>query len=126
LEIRSFEDLDVWKIAKELVLKVYNETTKFPKEELFGITSQMKRAVLSVPANIAEGFGRYHYLDKAKFYLNSRGSLLELKSFVLIALELNFINGVKAEELIKDIDDLGVKLNNLIASTKRKATKESQ
>jgi len=125
LEIRSFEDLDVWKIAKELVLKVYNETTKFPKEELFGITSQMKRAVLSVPANIAEGFGRYHYLDKAKFYLNSRGSLLELKSFVLIALELNFINGVKAEELIKDIDDLGVKLNNLIASTKRKATKES-
>jgi len=125
LEIRSFEDLDVWKIAKELVLKVYNETTKFPKEELFGITSQMKRAVLSVPANIAEGFGRYHYLDKAKFYLNSRGSLLELKSFVLIALELNFINGVKAEELIKDIDDLGVKLNNLIASTKRKATKQS-
>lgn len=125
MEIRSFEDLDVWKIAKELVLKVYNETTKFPKEELFGITSQMKRAVLSVPANIAEGFGRYHYLDKAKFYLNSRGSLLELKSFVLIALELNFINGVKAEELIKDIDDLGVKLNNLIASTKRKATKES-
>ena len=126
MEIRSFEDLDVWKIAKELVLKVYNETTKFPKEELFGITSQMKRAVLSVPANIAEGFGRYHYLDKAKFYLNSRGSLLELKSFVLIALELNFINGVKAEELIKNIDDLGVKLNNLIASTKRKATKESQ
>lgn len=125
MEIRSFEDLDVWKIAKELVLKVYNETTKFPKEELFGITSQMKRAVLSVPANIAEGFGRYHYLDKAKFYLNSRGSLLELKSFVLIALELNFINGVKAEELIKNIDDLGVKLNNLIASTKRKATKES-
>jgi len=125
LEIRSFEDLDVWKIAKELVLKVYNETTKFPKEELFGITSQMKRAVLSVPANIAEGFGRYHYLDKAKFYLNSRGSLLELKSFVLIALELNFINGVKAEELIKDIDDLGVKLNNLIVSTKRKATKQS-
>jgi len=125
LEIRSFEDLDVWKIAKELVLKVYNETTKFPKEELFGITSQMKRAVLSVPANIAEGFGRYHYLDKAKFYLNSRGSLLELKSFVLIALELNFINGVKAEELIKNIDDLGVKLNNLIASTKRKATKQS-
>ena len=125
MEIRSFEDLDVWKIAKELVLKVYNETTKFPKEELFGITSQMKRAVLSVPANIAEGFGRYHYLDKAKFYLNSRGSLLELKSFVLIALELNFINGVKAEELIKDIDDLGVKLNNLIASTKRKATKQS-
>ena len=125
MEIRSFEDLDVWKIAKELVLKVYNETSKFPKEELFGITSQMKRAVLSVPANIAEGFGRYHYLDKAKFYLNSRGSLLELKSFVLIALELNFINGVKAEELIKNIDDLGVKLNNLIASTKRKATKES-
>ena len=125
MEIRSFEDLDVWKIAKELVLKVYNETTKFPKEELFGITSQMKRAVLSVPANIAEGFGRYHYLDKAKFYLNSRGSLLELKSFVLIALELNFINGVKAEELIKNIDDLGVKLNNLIASTKRKATKQS-
>ncbi|MCX5815835.1 MAG: four helix bundle protein [Proteobacteria bacterium] len=71
MEIKSFEDLEVWNKAKDLVLKIYKMTVNFPKEETYSITSQMKRAALSVPANIAEGFGRYHYLNKAKFYLNS-------------------------------------------------------
>lgn len=92
MEIRSFEDLEVWQKAKELTIKSYGLTASFPKDEIFGITSQIKKAVLSIPANIAEGFGRFHYLDKAKFYLNARGSLLELKSHLLIASDLKFKN----------------------------------
>jgi len=89
--IKSFEDLDVWQIGKVLTLKIYELTLHFPKEEVYGMTSQVRRAALSVPANIAEGFGRYHFMDKAKFYLNARGSLYELKSHLLIAQELRFI-----------------------------------
>jgi four helix bundle protein len=121
--IKSFEDLEVWNKAKDLVLKIYTMTANFPKEETYGITSQMKRAALSVPANIAEGFGRYHYLDKAKFYLNSRGSLFELKNFVLISIDLKFIDVDNANELIYEIDQLGVKLNNLVNATRDRATK---
>ncbi len=71
--VRTFEDLEVWQKSKRLALQVYEITTAFPKDEMYGIISQIKRAALSVPANIAEGFGRYHFLDKAKFYLTARG-----------------------------------------------------
>jgi len=87
----SFEDLEVWQIGKKIGVGIYGLTKDFPKEESFGLTSQIRRAALSVPANIAEGFGRYHYLDKAKFYLNARGSLYELKSHLLIAQELGYL-----------------------------------
>ena len=119
MEIRSFEDLEVWQIAKELVVKVYELTAVFPKDEIFGITSQIKRASLSIPANIAEGFGRFHYLDKAKFYLNARGSLFELKSHLLIAIELKLLDETITKQLIQDIDRLGVKINNLIGTTRK-------
>ena len=89
--IKSFEDLEVWQKGKTLTLRIYGIVADFPKDEVYGITSQIKRAALSVPANIAEGFGRYHFLDKAKFYLNARGSLYELKSHLLIATELQLI-----------------------------------
>ena len=87
----SFEDLEVWQMSKEIVKQVYKLAKDFPKEESFGLVAQIKRAALSIPANIAEGFGRYHYLDKAKFYLNARGSLYEVKSHLLIAQELGYL-----------------------------------
>lgn len=117
-KIRNFEDLDVWQMGKKLTLKIYELTISFPKEEIYGITSQLKRAALSVPANIAEGFGRYHFMDKAKFYLNARGSLYELKSHVLIAKELRFIKGESTDGVFQVIDDLSLKLNNLINKTR--------
>jgi four helix bundle protein len=124
VEIRGFEDLEVWRMAKELVLQVYGITKNFPKDEIFGITSQIKRAALSVPANIAEGFGRYHYLDKAKFYLNARGSLFELKSHILIASDLRFMDEIIAAQLINDIDQIGIKVNNLVAATRKRASEQ--
>src|SRR3989338_8741249 len=124
MEIKSFEDLEVWKRAKELAVKIYKLTTTFPKNEIFGTTSQIKRAVLSVPANIAEGFGRYHYLDKAKFYLNARGSLFELKSHLLVAADLKFMDETLTKQLTEDIDQIGIKINNLISATRRRASEQ--
>ena len=131
----SFEDLEVWQMSKEIVKQVYKLAKDFPKEESFGLVAQIKRAALSIPANIAEGFGRYHYLDKAKFYLNARGSLYEVKSHLLIAQELGYLNvetrrdSVETRPISKNIfsliDTLSVKLNNLITAT-RKRSKESR
>lgn len=116
-KIKRFEDMQVWQMGKDLTLKVYEVTCKFPKEEIYGLTSQVRRAALSVPANVAEGFGRFHFLDKAKFYLNARGSLYELKSHLLIAKELGFII-MGIDDILKTIDTLSLKLNNLIEKTR--------
>jgi four helix bundle protein len=127
MEVKSFENLEVWQIGRDLVAKVYTLTASLPQSEAFGLIPQIKRAALSVPANIAEGFGRYHYMDKAKFYLNARGSLYELKSHLLIAQDLGYL---KRSEPVSDVfpmmDNLSLKLNNLIAATRKLKTKESQ
>jgi len=105
-------------MGSDLTLKIYEITGHFPKEEIYGMTSQIKRAALSVPANISEGFGRYHFMDKAKFYLNARGSLYELKSHLLIAKELGFIRDDITASVFQEIDNLSLKLNNLINKTR--------
>jgi four helix bundle protein len=91
-KIYNFYELDVWKKAHELGLNIYKITKNFPKEELFGITSQLKRAINSVTANIAEGFERYYFKDKIKFYYQARGSLAEVQNFLLLAKDLGLIN----------------------------------
>jgi four helix bundle protein len=126
-EVKSFENLEVWQLGRDLVTKVYTLTASLPESETFGLTAQTKRAALSVPANIAEGFGRYHYMDKAKFYLNARGSLYELKSHLLIAQDLGYLGGSQpVSDILTLIDGLSVKMNNLIASTRKLKNKESQ
>lgn len=96
-------------------MKIYKLTTTFPKDEIFGTTSQIKRTMLSVPANIAEGFGRYHYLDKAKFYLNARDSLFELKSHLLVAIDLKFMDETLTKQLTEDIDQINLNRLYLIS-----------
>lgn len=127
MEVKSFEDLEVWQMGRDLVARVYMMTVSLPRSEDFGLTAQIRRAALSVPANIAEGFGRYHYMDKAKFYLNARGSLYELKSHLLIAQDLGYLKrSENAASALSLIDSLSVKLNNLIASTRKLKTNQSQ
>ena len=125
--VKSFENLDVWQIGRDLVAKVYTLTANLPQSETFGLTTQIKRAALSVPANIAEGFGRYHYMDEAKFYLNARGSLYELKSHLLIAQDLRYLERSQSvSDVLTLIDNLSLKLNNLIAATRKLKNEESQ
>ncbi len=73
-------------------MEIYKVTKNFPEEEKFGLTSQLRRAVASVTANIAEGFERFHFNDKVRFYLQSRGSVAEVQNFLLLAKDLNFID----------------------------------
>ncbi|MEW6325612.1 MAG: four helix bundle protein [Nitrospirota bacterium] len=122
--IKSFEDLEVWRKGKELVLSVYDMAKNFPHGELYGLTMQVKRAALSVPANIAEGFGRYHYMDKAKFYLNARGSLYELKSHLLIAKEMRLGIDGEYKPALEMIERLSVQLNNLITATRKRGKRD--
>jgi four helix bundle protein len=127
MEVKSFENLEVWQIGRDLVTQVYTLTASLPQSEAFGLIAQIKRAALSVPANIAEGFGRYHYMDKAKFYLNARGSLYELKSHLLIARDLSYFKQSQpVYDVLTLVDNLSVKLNNLIATTRKLKNKESQ
>jgi four helix bundle protein len=127
MEVKSFEDLEVWQIGRDLVTKVYMLTVSLPQSETFGLIAQIKRAALSVPANIAEGFGRYHYMDKAKFYLNARSSLYELKSHLLIAQDVGYLKQSQAvSDVLTLIDNLSVKLNNLIATTRKLKSEESR
>ena len=79
-KIREFTDLIVWQETHKLVLLVYKTTKYFPKEEVFALTSQMRRSAVSIPSNIAEGFGRHSYKEKVQFYYLAHGSLLELKN----------------------------------------------
>lgn len=87
---KSHRDLIVWQKALSLVKATYQLTSSFPKQEIFGLTSQIRRAAVSVPSNIAEGYGRRSDGDFARFILISRGSLLELETQLLIAKDLGF------------------------------------
>lgn len=117
--VKSFEDLEIWQLAEKLAIKIYELTIKFPSSEKFGLVSQLRAAVVSIAANIAEGFGRYHLKDKINFFYNARGSLLEVKSHLLISYKLGLIDNEKQEPILEEMKNLGVKLNNFINSLKR-------
>ena len=112
----SYRDLRVWQSGMDLVVSVYRETQGFPKEELYGLTSQMRRASVSIPSNIAEGKGRSTDRDRALFFCHARGSLLELETQILIAERLKFLSPPRAEGLIQISSELGRMLNSLIQS----------
>ena len=91
-KIKEFTDLLSWQESHKLVLLVYKVTKAFPKEEMFGLTSQMRRAAISVTSNIAEGFGRQGYREKVQFYYLAQGSLTELKNQLIATRDIGFLN----------------------------------
>ena len=90
-QIKSHRDLIAWQKAMDLVVLIYQSTAGFPKYELYGVTSQMRRAAASIPANIAEGQGRRSKSEFGQFLGNARGSLLELDTHLELALRLNYL-----------------------------------
>ena len=99
-KITSFEDLEVWRESQDLAVQVYKITKSFPKDEIFAMTNQIRRAVTSVSANIAEGFGRASTNDKIHFYTMAYGSLLEVKNFFYLAEKLEYIDAVTLEKTL--------------------------
>ena len=96
----SYRDLRVWQRSMDLVIAVYSATAAFPKQELYGLVSQMRRSAVSIPSNIAEGKGRLTDRDRAHFFSQARGSLLELETQVMIAERLNYLSHPEAEVLL--------------------------
>ena len=109
-----FEDLEVWKKAHKLVLGIYKLTRDFPKEEKFGLVSQMRRAVVSIPANLAEGFKKRTLKDKSNFYNIAQGSLEELRYYLILAKDLNYLTDY--QELNNATEEISRMLYGLIRS----------
>ena len=119
----DFTSLEVWQEAHRLTIVIYKLSTKFPKSELYGLTSQIRRASVSVELNIAEGFGRYHLAEDIKFLFNSRGSIAEVQSCLLIAKDLKFVEETDINKIYLDYRILSKRINSLINYKKRKNKK---
>lgn len=117
-KIRSFTDLQVWQEAHRLVLVVYKITKKFPKQELFGLVSQIRRAAVSITSNIAEGFSRRGYKEKLQFYYVSLGSLTEIQNQLLIAKDLDYLNQAEFNKIAEQAISVHKLLNSFISKTK--------
>ncbi|OGZ31578.1 MAG: hypothetical protein A3H02_02400 [Candidatus Niyogibacteria bacterium RIFCSPLOWO2_12_FULL_41_13] len=117
-KIRKFTDLNTWKEAHKLVLVIYEETKNFPKEETFGLVSQMRRCAVSITSNIAEGFSRQSYKEKTQFYSMAQGSLTELQSQLLVAKDVGFISVEKYREIENQLIICHKLLNALIKKSK--------
>ncbi|MCB1120811.1 MAG: four helix bundle protein [Verrucomicrobiae bacterium] len=113
---KTFEDLQVWQKAHAFVLAVYKLTSSFPKEEIYGLTAQFRRAAVSVPANIAEGFVKRGSADKLRFYNIAQGSLEECRYYSILAGDL----GLSSTELVEDqISEISRMLNVYISKIKQ-------
>ena len=117
-KIHSFTDLDAWREGHILVLAIYEITKIFPKEEIFGIVSQMRRSAVSITSNIAEGFSRLSYREKSHFYAISQGSVTELQNQLIIAKDVGFIDGDKFQSLSNQAVKVHKIINGLIKKSK--------
>jgi four helix bundle protein len=119
--VRSFTDLRVWQRAYEFVLRVYTATRDFPREETYGLTSQIRRASVGISSNIAEGSKRETTKDLCHFLIMAQGSVQEVKNDLMIARGLNYLAISPYEKLLNDLDIIGALLSNLLASLRRTA-----
>jgi four helix bundle protein len=116
--LRNYRDLIAWQKAMNLVEAVYRTSRQFPKEELYALSSQIRRAAVSVPSNIAEGEGRGSPREFAQFLRIAHGSLREVETQVLIAERLSYINGKEAASLLDVTAEVGRLITGLVRSMK--------
>jgi four helix bundle protein len=118
--LKSYRDLLVWQKAIELAVESYRFTEGFPKSELYGLTSQLRRASVSVPSNIAEGYGRGSRKEYLQFLFVAQGSLKELETQIILAQKLSFAPEMAVEDLLLQLETVGKMLGGLIRSLKAK------
>jgi len=116
--IHSYKDLDVWKRSVALTTDLYKLTARFPGTERFGLSSQIQRAAVSIPANLAEGWGRGSTKEYAQFVTIARGSLMELETHLIIGCNLGFLNPDEFRVASEAIEEIGKMLNGLIRGLK--------
>jgi four helix bundle protein len=119
-EIRNYDDLLAWQKARAMVRRIYESTRTFPSEEQYGLTQQLRRAVVSVPSNIAEGYGRGSRKDYVRFLRTARGSLYEVQTQLLLAQDLGYLNQKQIDGLMKDAAQCAQLLHGLLRGLARR------
>jgi four helix bundle protein len=118
--MKNYKELEVWQKGVDLAVQVYQITRTFPPEEKFGLVSQIRRAATSIPANIAEGWGRGSTKEYIQFLRIARASLMELETHLILASRLSYIEGDRLGTLQQEVETLGKRINSLIQSLLRK------
>lgn len=127
MTVMNLDKLEVWVRAKDFAVVVYKEVIPhLPADEKWNLTQQLKRAAQSIPANIAEGHGRYHFLDNVLFCYIARGSLTEVQSHMALAHELGYLPGEIYKHMTAQAESIGKQLNNYIAYLKRSKQGEKE
>lgn len=123
--IKSYKDLDVWQKAMDLAVMCYQATKDFPKSEVYGLTSQLQRAAVSIPANIAEGHERKHQKEFIQHLSIAYSSLAELETHIQIAQRLDYISSDKTKRLLEMTGEIGRMLNGLRKSIEKRNAPDS-
>jgi len=118
--IKSYRDLEVWQKAMDLVIECYRMTTKFPKSEIYGLSSQLQRASVSLPANIAEGHQRQHSKEFLQHLSIACGSLAEVETHIQIAGRLGYVGEKQVDKILNKTSEVGRMLNGLRRSIEKK------
>lgn len=119
--VRSYQDLDVWRSGMDLVERIYERTQSFPKEEMFGLTAQMRRAGVSIPSNIAEGWGRESTGSYIQSVRIAQGSLKELETQIILSRRIGLLDADEERQLIEHTDQLGRMIRGLLRSLEAKS-----
>jgi four helix bundle protein len=114
VKIKSFQDLEIWKRSMKLVEEIYNLTKTFPKDEIYSLTSQLRRSAVSVPSNIAEGFARFHNKEYRQFLFMSLGSCAELTTQLIIASRLHYAPEKIIDAMIDETEQISKMTMSLI------------
>jgi len=117
---RTYRDLIVWQKSMELVSEIYRVTGNFPRSETYGITSQMRRAAVSIPSNLAEGQARYHPRDFLRFIGHARGSLVELETQIMISNDLGYCSREVRDRILDRTAHIGALINRLYSAVERR------
>jgi len=127
MTVMNLDKLEGWVMARDFALVIYNEVVPhLPADEKWNLTQQLKRAAQSIPANIAEGHGRYHFLDNVRFCYMARGSLVEVQSHMTLAHDLDYLSDDAYKRMTTLAESIGKQLNNYIAYLKRSKQGEKE
>jgi four helix bundle protein len=119
MSLQSYKELEVWQMAMDLAEQCYRTTRSFPRDELFGLTSQIRRAAVSIPANIAEGQGRDHTKEFLHFLSVARGSLMETETHLLLSGRIGLIN----QEILDPLLELTARIGRMLAGLRKALAK---
>ena len=124
MTVKSYKDLEVWQKAMDMVTMCYQTTKDFPKNEVYGLSSQLQRAAVSIPANIAEGRERKYSKEFVQHLSIAYSSLAELETHIQIAQRLNYINSTKTKQLLEKTAEIGRMINGLRKSIEKRGSPE--